>query len=59
MGRVHQGAAAKVTRELEARVKRLEARGKPISHIAQETGLSRPTVYRVLDRRRPYQRERG
>ena len=48
-----KGRRLKVTPELEARVKRLQARGKPISHIAQETGLSRPTVYRVLDPRGP------
>ena len=54
-----KGRRLKVTHELETRVKRLQARGKPISHIARETGLSRPTVYRVLDRERPYQRKRG
>jgi len=54
-----KGRRLKVTPDLEARVRRLQARGKPISHIARETGLSRPTVYRVLDRERPYQRSRG
>ncbi len=54
-----KGRRLKVTPELESRVRRLQARGKPISHIARETGLSRPTVYRVLDRERPYQRSRG
>ena len=54
-----KGRRLKVTPELESQVKRLRTRGIPISHIAHETGLSRPTVYRVLDRERPYQRERG
>jgi DNA invertase Pin-like site-specific DNA recombinase len=54
-----KGRRLKVTRELETRVKRLQARGNSISQIARETGLSRPTVYRILDRERPYKRKRG
>ncbi len=54
-----KGRRLKVTPELESRVRRLQARGTPVSHIARETGLSRPTVYRVLDRERPYQRSRS
>ena len=58
-GGSQKGRRLKVTPELETRIKRLHARAIPISHIAHETGLSRPTVYRVLDRARPYQSKRG
>ena len=43
-----KGRRIKVTPELEATVRRLRAEGKGASHIARETGLSRPTIYRVL-----------
>jgi DNA invertase Pin-like site-specific DNA recombinase len=43
-----KGQRIKVTPEREAAVKQLRAEGKSISLIARETGLSRPTIYRVL-----------
>jgi DNA invertase Pin-like site-specific DNA recombinase len=49
------GRRLKVTRELESIVRRLRNRGMNITDIGRETGLSRPTIYRVLDKRRPYQ----
>ena len=48
------GRRLKVTRELESTVRRLRKRGMNITQIGRETGLSRPTIYRVLDARRPY-----
>jgi DNA invertase Pin-like site-specific DNA recombinase len=49
-----RGRRLKVTRELENAVHRLRNRGMNIAAIGRETGLSRPTIYRVLDKRRPY-----
>ncbi|MGC8643206.1 MAG: recombinase family protein [Isosphaeraceae bacterium] len=48
------GRRLKVTRELESRVRRLRKHGMNITEIGRETGLSRPTIYRVLDEHRPY-----
>lgn len=48
------GRRLKVDRELESRVRELRKRGVNITDIGRETGLSRPTIYRVLDERRPY-----
>jgi len=39
-----------VTREQDALVRRMKADAKPIASIARATGLSRVTVYRILDR---------
>jgi len=47
-GGSEKGRRLKVTPALEAKVKRLWAGRRKISHIARETGLSRPTVYKVL-----------
>lgn len=47
-GGSEQGRRVKVTPELETTVQRLRAEGRKISHIARETGLSRPTIYKVL-----------
>jgi DNA invertase Pin-like site-specific DNA recombinase len=47
-GGSEKGRRCKVTPELEAKVKRLKAEGRKISHIARETGVSRPTIYKVL-----------
>lgn len=43
-----KGRRLTVTPELEATIRRLKAEGTKISQIARETGLSRPTVYKVL-----------
>ena len=48
------GRRLKVSRELESLVRKLRKRGMNITDIGRETGLSRPTIYRVLDQRRPY-----
>ena len=48
------GRRLKVSRELENEVRKLRLRGMNITDIGRETGLSRPTIYRVLDKRRPY-----
>lgn len=48
------GRRLKVTRDLESKVRKLHKRGLNITQIGRETGLSRPTIYRVLDERRPY-----
>ena len=48
-GGSEKGRRVKVTPELEAQVKRLRAEGRKISHIARETGVSRPTIYKILD----------
>jgi DNA invertase Pin-like site-specific DNA recombinase len=47
-GGSEKGRRVKVSLELEAKVKRLKVEGRKISHIARETGLSRPTIYKVL-----------
>jgi DNA invertase Pin-like site-specific DNA recombinase len=44
-----KGRRAKVTPEQETAVRRLKAEGTPVAAIARATGLSRPTVYSVLD----------
>ena len=38
----------KVSNEQTTAIHEMQAAGKPIAHIARVTGLSRPTVYRVL-----------
>ena len=40
----------KVTREQDTLVRRMKTEGEPIASIARATGLSRVTIYRVLDR---------
>ena len=40
----------KVTREQDKLVRRMKSEGEPIARIARATGLSRVTVYRILDR---------
>ena len=52
-GGSEKGRRVKVTPELEAKVKRLRAEGRKISHIARETGVSRPTIYKILDEECP------
>jgi len=52
-GGSEKGRRVKVTPELEAQVKRLRAEGRKISHIARETGVSRPTIYKVLGEESP------
>ena len=52
-GGSEKGRRVKVTPELEAKVKRLRAEGRKISHIARETGVSRPTIYKVLGEESP------
>ncbi len=47
-GGSEKGRRLKVTLALEAKVRGLRAKGRKISHIARETGLSRPTIYKVL-----------
>jgi DNA invertase Pin-like site-specific DNA recombinase len=41
----------KVTREQDALIRRMKAAGERIASISRATGLSRVTIYRVLDRR--------
>jgi DNA invertase Pin-like site-specific DNA recombinase len=43
-----KGRRLKVTTEQEAMVRRLKGEGVGVSAIARATGLSRPTIYRVL-----------
>jgi DNA invertase Pin-like site-specific DNA recombinase len=43
-----KGRRLKVTAEQEAIVRRLEGEGAGVSEMARATGLSRPTIYRVL-----------
>ena len=40
----------KVTREQDTLVRQMKTEGEPIASIARATGLSRVTIYRVLDR---------
>jgi DNA invertase Pin-like site-specific DNA recombinase len=68
-----KGRRLKVTPEQEAAVHRMKAEGEGVSTIARATGLSRPTIYRVLrggggtsddgtrpkSRRKPRSRPRG
>ena len=44
-----KGKRLKVTPDQDAQVQRLRAEGKPIAAIARATGLSRPTVYSLLE----------
>jgi DNA invertase Pin-like site-specific DNA recombinase len=44
-----KGKRLKVTSEQEAIVKRLKGEGQGVSAIARTTGLSRPTVYSILN----------
>jgi DNA invertase Pin-like site-specific DNA recombinase len=41
--------AVKVTREQSAQVRRLSDEGKGVTQVARAVGLSRPTVYRILN----------
>ncbi len=52
-----KGRLLKVTEEQLAVVQRMRAEGKKIAAIARATGLSRPTVYRLLNE--PAQEEQG
>ena len=52
-GGSEKGRRVKVTPELEAEVKRLRAEGRKISRIARETGMSRPTIYKILGEESP------
>jgi DNA invertase Pin-like site-specific DNA recombinase len=47
-GGSEKGRRLTVTPEREAEVKKLRAEGKTISLIARITGLSRPTIYKIL-----------
>ena len=44
------GKPIKVTPEQEETIRRLKAEGKKIAAIARAVGLSRPTIYSVLNR---------
>ena len=44
-----KGRRLKVTAEQEEMIRRLKGEGVGVSAIARATGLSRPTIYRVLD----------
>ena len=44
------GKRLKVTREQEEMIRRLKAEGKKIAAIARAVGLSRPTIYSILER---------
>jgi DNA invertase Pin-like site-specific DNA recombinase len=44
------GRPIKVTPEQEATIRRLKAEGKKLAGIARAVGLSRPTIYAVLNR---------
>jgi DNA invertase Pin-like site-specific DNA recombinase len=44
------GKRIKVTPEQEATIRRLKAEGTKVAAIARAVGLSRPTIYSVLDR---------
>lgn len=43
-----KGRRLRVTPEREAKVRGLRAQGAGVTRIARETGLSRPTIYRIL-----------
>jgi DNA invertase Pin-like site-specific DNA recombinase len=43
-----KGRRLKVTAEQEAMLRRLEGEGVGVSAMARTTGLSRPTIYRIL-----------
>jgi DNA invertase Pin-like site-specific DNA recombinase len=47
-GGSEKGRRLKVTLEQEVAMRRMKAEGEGISAIARATGLSRPTIYRVL-----------
>ena len=47
-GGSRKGRRLKVTAEQVAAIRRLRAEGEDVAAIARATGLSRPTVYRVL-----------
>ena len=49
-GGSEKGRRLKVTEEQEAAVHRMKGEGVGVSAIARATGLSRPTIYRVLGR---------
>jgi DNA invertase Pin-like site-specific DNA recombinase len=43
-----RGRRLKVSLEVEQTVRRMRAEGQKIAHIAAATGLSRPTIYRIV-----------
>lgn len=48
-----KGKRLKVTPEHERLIKRLDSEDQPIAAIARVTGLSRPTIYSVLNQEQP------
>jgi len=54
-----KGRRLKVTAEQEAIVRRLDGEGAGVSAMARTTGLSRPTIYRVLGSEASSRPERG
>ncbi len=54
-----KGRRLKVTAEQEAIVRQLEGEGAGVSAMARTTGLSRPTIYRVLGSEASSRPERG
>ncbi|MBX9679651.1 MAG: helix-turn-helix domain-containing protein [Gemmataceae bacterium] len=48
-----QGCRVKVTVEKEALILKLHGEGRPIAAISRLTGLTRQTIYRVLERQEP------
>jgi DNA invertase Pin-like site-specific DNA recombinase len=47
------GRLVSVTAEQVETVRRLKGEGRPVTAIARAVHLSRPTIYRILDRREP------
>jgi DNA invertase Pin-like site-specific DNA recombinase len=45
----------KVTDDQLAAIHEMRAAGKPVAQIARVTGLSRPTIYRILEEHQPKQ----
>ena len=54
-----KGRRLKVTAEQEVMIRRLEGEGVGVSAMARTTGLSRPTIYRVLGSEATARPERG
>jgi DNA invertase Pin-like site-specific DNA recombinase len=57
-GGSRKGRRIKVTARMEASVKRMYLLGVKIARIAREVGLSRPTIYRLLEGASPGPRKR-
>ena len=55
MGRSKKGWRWKVSDDQLAAIHEMHAAGKKIANIARVTGLSRPTIYRVLRESQPVQ----